>query len=144
MNKISITGYKIYTFQHKLADTMADKWVFSNWDCFGSHICPVNNDGVPKYPETEEVRNVWQVTHHQGFWTLKYAEKALARLKTANKQGKHLKVFGTRELDFRIVAVTVFPSIVEVMDKEMRTIPEICKEEGLTQLDLSPKKTNKK
>ena len=144
MNKISITGYKIHTFQHKAVDTIAAKWAFSDWDFFGSDICPTDVKGKLKYPETEEVREVWQTTGRRGFWCLENAEKALSRLRKANKAQKPFQGLGdTRYYEFRIVALTIFPSIVEVVDKDMRTADEICKEDGFTKLSFTPTKNKK-
>lgn len=127
-----------YTFQHRrvaespwlkkepiLPIKKKDEWSFSCFDYFGKAInCLKWLDGGSvkyAYKGGSECHDVWSKTGSKGFWTLKYAKEALNRLKEFNSKGKFDTVSGYHEheqsvrYEFRIVKVTCFDDIVEVV-----------------------------
>ena len=67
-------------------------WAFSSWEYFGFIAEPwtgSGNDWKPKHKKShDETYDVWNKTDERGWWTLKFAEKAVRRLEKAQKSGK--------------------------------------------------------
>lgn len=87
------------------------------------------NNYKPKYRVPHnEVRDVWSCTGYEGWWTLRYAELAIKRLRRADKQGAfdckdtYKKVEQAIRHAFRIVKVTVSKAVIPVEEtKRKRT-----------------------
>lgn len=118
--------YTYYTIQHRrthespwlkpkapLIKAQQKDWHFSSFDSFGFAFEPWL-DFKPKYPKSQnETHDVWAKTSHKGWWTLKYAVRALKRARKASEEGK----FDSRDsyntlsqavrYEFRIVKMVV-------------------------------------
>jgi len=129
--------YTFYTFQHRIVaeserltkepivkKTEPSSWSFSSWDYFGGQINPLKRSGHGYvFAGSRETCDVWSKTNKNGFWTLKYAKQALARLRKADATGAfNVKESYGRDIksvrrEFRIVKVIYFPLVVEPVDE---------------------------
>jgi len=101
----------------EIPESQREDWGTFSWDTFGHTAEPWHgqgNDYRPKYNKShDETHEVWCAVGYRGWWSLKYAEKALKRLETANVLGKFDTLDGYRNLcrkvryEFRIVKIKV-------------------------------------
>jgi len=95
-----------------------DKWAFSSWDYFGATAEPWygrGNDWRPKHRKSQnETHEVWSNTGGcHGWWTFKYAVRALERVRKAGAKGKfdsrdnYDKPMRAVRHEFRLVKVTM-------------------------------------
>lgn len=99
----------------KLSSVYGSQWMYSSWDVFGRIAEPW--EGTESQNETYDVlRN----TEKRGWWTLKYAQKALRRLDKAQAKGKfdsrdgYGKVCQAKRYEFRLVK-TILVKITEII-----------------------------
>jgi hypothetical protein len=138
-------NFTYYTFQHrythkspwlnpqgKLKKVFDQEWHNSNWDVFGKVAEPWNNY-KPKYPIShKETYEVYCSVGRHGWWSLKYAEKALKRLQKAQSKGRldykdgYNNVCQTIRYEFRIVKITV-SKYTEIIEGKFKCLKFIIK-----------------
>lgn len=107
----------------KLHKSKPDEWHFSSFDAFHKGMTPFDPSSkrLHKYPkESDEAHDVWAHTGNHGWWTFKYAARALKRCIKLDKAGEFDSFSGYRKRkqairrEFRIVKVQISYDVTPV------------------------------